>query len=329
PKGKNVITLNGKDVTIDADWGAVGTQPLGRIRGTITGLDTVAGTLTGLIGSGGAVGAFISGAGSTAHYAGGFVANPDRIIRNSVSYNDWIGSFGDTPPAPTPNITFTGLAEIRNEFLQSTDGTLPTARYFANRDTTPASGTITPELLKLDSVGGDASDGVAFFRGYHNPTIAPHILFTNYYAGILSTTNLGAPLTQTDGTATWNGKFRAIGDGKEATANNFELKVTFGDTPDAAGSVEAFVNQSGNNYYHLEGTYDSNGAIKGTVDFGAFSGDSNIDAQTPMGARAPNDRGTLTGLIGHEGAVGVFISNETRAVGDTGYAGGFVARPAQ
>ena len=351
-KNAAAITLGNKtNVNIDASWvqtskiaitgttltgGTALTEiPFGRIRGKITGLDTVAGTLTGIIGRDGAVGAFISGAGSTAHYAGGFVAKPPAIIGDSVSYNDWIGRFDTIIPytEPTP---FSVGDYAHNQFLQSTGAIVPTKGIVSNYANGAYSGDVTATLLKLDSVGGDASDGVAFFSGYYdyinNDSFGGndnYSRYITYYGGILNTTNLGAPLTQTDGTATWNGKFRAIGTGKAVPETDFELKVTFGNTPGAAGKVEAFVeqNSANNTHYHLNGTYDSNGVISGFVDFGAFSGDSNIDAQTPTaGARLG---GELQGLIGQEGAVGVFISRTSNSSGDNGYAGGFVARPAQ
>ena len=53
PEGRNIIILNGKNVIIEGKWTAEGGRPLGRIEGTIKGLDSlVAGTLTGLIGQG-------------------------------------------------------------------------------------------------------------------------------------------------------------------------------------------------------------------------------------------------------------------------------------
>ncbi|MCA8834372.1 MAG: hypothetical protein K8953_04730, partial [Proteobacteria bacterium] len=139
--------------------------------------------------------------------------------------------------------------------------------------------------------------------------------------------NFGAPLTQTRGTAIWNGTFGAIGGASNVNVvadKDFELEVTFGNTPNAAGSVEAFVKTDAdprgiNPHYHLKGTYDSRGVISGTVDFGGFDAGGGRMQTTP---RDPN--GTLSGLIGQEGAVGVFISH---ANGDTGYAGGFIAGP--
>ncbi len=341
PEGRNIIILNGKNVIIEGSWELtvdvlpndirVTTNPHGRINGTIKGLDSlVAGTLTGLIGQGGAVGTFISGAGTevvpaTIHYAGGFVA------LEKSTFIDWRGGFGNTPPDTAPNPI------LRNQFLQGTadnltatpsvpDSNLET-ELWANNDGT---GTINPTLLNLQTatydntndarnnptpLGGDASNGVGFFTGYNGGV-------QYYYAGILNGTNLGAPLTAETATGVWNGKFRAIG---QAVNTDFTLEVTFGDTMDAAGSVEAFVEQNSatNTYYHLTGTYDSNGFISGDVDFGGFS---NLAERTPTGDRTS---GALTGLIGQDGAVGAFYSDTTgnTSNGFAGYAGGFVACP--
>ena len=156
---------------------------------------------------------------------------------------------------------------------------------------------------------------MGFFTGYNGGV-------QYYYAGILNGTNLGEPLTAETATGVWNGKFRAIG---QAVNTDFTLEVTFGDTMDAAGSVEAFVEQNSatNTYYHLTGTYDSNGFISGDVDFGGFS---NLAERTPTGDRTS---GALTGLIGQDGAVGAFYSDTTgnTSNGFAGYAGGFVACP--
>ncbi len=56
------------------------------------------------------------------------------------------------------------------------------------------------------------------------------------YAGILSGTNLGAPLTDTQGTAKWIGSFRKEG----SSPTDFVLNISFG-TGDGAGEIEALV----------------------------------------------------------------------------------------
>ena len=291
----------------------------GRFAGTITGLDdTVDGMLTGLIGQGGAVGAFISGAGSATTYAGGFAATPPAAIVDKVSYTDWAGQ--DDWRVPTNNVS-RGPDETvtANQFFGFgiTDDVI--AGFYRNADVT------SNTLATPGRVGRSRSsrNTVVFFGGYFDEdrdTDPARESVASFHAGIVNTADLGAPLTQTHGTATWVGFFGVTG----SNSKEFDLEITFGDTPDAAGKVEAFVEQSGNKYYHLVGTYGINGVIRGTVDFGTFNTGTRVQT-TP---RAPN--GTLSGLIGssdEEGkasAIGVFISH---AKGSTGYAGGFFAEP--
>ncbi len=60
--------------------------------------------------------------------------------------------------------------------------------------------------------------------------------------------------------------------------------------------------------YSFTGQFDSRGVITGTIDHGDKGG------------------GVMQGLIGAEGTVGVFHSNQT---GNGAYGGGFIARPSQ
>ncbi|MCH9665906.1 MAG: hypothetical protein K0U41_08695 [Gammaproteobacteria bacterium] len=159
---------------------------------------------------------------------------------------------------------------------------------------------------------GESEDGVAFFG--LRATDYGHIAFP-FYAGILSGTDLGAPITRITGTkAIWSGVFQAIGGRGRATHKNFDLTVTFTDSK--TGTIDAFVNSTDDNYYHLTGNFDSIGVITGRVDYGSFDSSKN-----PTGDRLP---GRLTGLIGEQGAVGAFIAD--MYFGKGFYAGGFVAR---
>ncbi len=153
------------------------------------------------------------------------------------------------------------------------------------------------------ALGGDAADGVAFFAAEGNNDEVYN------YAGILEGTNLGAPLTETQGSAKWAGSFQEFG----SYPTDFVLNISFG-TGDGAGEIEAFIQKFGYWYdYHLTGEFDDAGVITGTARGGIYR------------IHDPDNRGTtlatgeLTGLIGEEGAVGAFL------VGD--YFGGFVARP--
>ena len=198
-------------------------------------------------------------------------------------------------------------------------------------------------------IGGEDKNGIDFFTANHfADTGNDPVRFKStryHYAGILSGTDLGAPVDST-GMATWNGSFRTY----NTNAVDFQLEINFGDS-----SISAFVKDAaietmvigervllgkgtvGNtresfafrtrtavvdNYYLLTGTYDVNGVINGDVNWGQFTGGNSA---TPKDNRTKN--GTLTGLIGLGGAVGVFYSDTNDDGTSGGYVGGFVAAP--
>ena len=268
---------------------------------------TINGVLTGLIGVEGAVGAFVSNA-NNYNYAGGFVASPlIPDVEHEVVFADWTRSFA-TEPALAPT---TGTPQ--SEFLQTTGSTLATGTL-----TALGGGAITVTTLDLNTatlrnnpLGGDAKNGVAFYRGYDSGNSAG-------YAGIFSTTDLGGPITAKDAKAEWRGQFQVVQ--SRIINTDFTLEVTFGAVAGVDGSVgkvEAFVEQIAPNvaHHYVRGTFNAAGVIKGTAIAGGFTnGDRN---QFNGGATD----GILTGLIGEDGAVGAFYSQAGV------YAGGFVALP--
>ena len=167
----------------------------------------------------------------------------------------------------------------------------------------------TPQdVVNLELRTGDdgTKHGVGFFTGQGNGGVA------YYYAGILPQTSLGQYLDAASA-GTWTGDFRAvIGDTVMSAEVDMTLTVTF-----SPRTINAFV-PAGNNHFLLEGSFNQNGVIEGTVNYGAFTGGVST---TPASGRATN--GTLIGLIGDYGAVGAFISTAT---GSAGYAGGFVVQ---
>ena len=244
-------------------------------------------------------------------------ASPNSAIdRCTVDYDDWKDSFNTVPPT-RPNTT---TGELKNEFLNAGEGALADALLAFTQIEQPQ--VVESDTLNFDGTIGDATaNSVSYFSVDGSSASIKY-----YYAGLDSRTDLGAPSFQKTGTAIWNGKFRAMG---MASASDFELEITFGGTGDVAGSIEAFV-PSGSDHYLLDGTYDENGVISGTVNFGAFM----AGTRTPTATRA--DNGILTGLIGKQGAVGAFVSgtaidNNGVITGGTsataGFAGGFVANP--
>ncbi len=239
----------------------------------------------------------------------------------NATFGDWVKGFGDNPPPAT-------LTAGKNQFLSGTATELTTtgatnAPSGANISLTLASAMFNGAAL-LEA--GDASDGVAFFYD----TVAANDY--NYYAGILSNTDLGALITGAAATtAKWEGQFRAVLDNSGIMTHNedFVLDITFnGNT----GSIESYVliDAGEGAYYHVEGTYDDQGVISGSVDFGEFTGVGTATI-TPGDE---NSEGILTGLIGEQGAVGAFIggTGTKEALADLtsdkiSYVGGFVAAP--
>ena len=150
-----------------------------------------------------------------------------------------------------------------------------------------------------------------------------------YSAGVLAEIKVGLALPVFEAgnpiSANWNGGFKTT-DYTTEFSEDFTLTVNFRDS-----TIEAFfkdVYAEIDNYFHLNGSYDTGGIITGTVNYGTFS---DIDARTPTDNRANN--GILTGIIGQDYAVGAFVSGTstdggatiTGGTGDDGFAGGFIA----
>ena len=300
------------------------------------------GLLTGLIGQKGAAAVFHGTAGAT-DFIGGFVAVPyvpeADDFPNKATFSDWVRDFGPNPPPATLTAT-TPATERKRQFLTG----LATVTDGKGLDTMGAVSVIsgaTPSLT-LDSAryngeplggAGDASDGY----GLLIDTVATNSFVV--YAGLLADTDLGAPLTQTTGSVTWYGQIQIFRHGTFDTtsANDFELEITYGGTNGVAGSIEGDVERvlSGStSQYRLAGTYDAGGVITGTVTFTRFQG---TDAgQLDTAIANGTGQGILTGLIGAQGAVGVFLRAEAGSTKDNIegaasasqiYAGGFVAAP--
>ncbi len=172
-------------------------------------------------------------------------------------------------------------------------------------------------LLLTDAEGeptGDASDGVAFFLGSAEED-------ANAYAGILAGTDLGAPPTDMVGTAEWNGQFRVIG--TYIFNKDFELEIDF-DTTTVTAFVQVRNEEDDPLHFLINGTFNSNGVISGTVELGDYTGNAR-DATLPNNENRGS--GMLTGLIGIEGAVGVFLKDNDDTGKSFNFAGGFVAAP--
>ncbi len=200
---------------------------------------------------------------------------------------------------------------ISNERPTVVSLNLATARY----GDIPEDSSIKP-LLLADEEGestGDVSDGVAFFLGSAGPD-------ANAYAGILAGTDLGAPPKDTVGTAEWNGQFLVIG--TYPVNKDFKLEIDF-----ATSRVTAFVQVNGEDdplHFSIDGGFGTTGVISGTVELGDYTGNDRTVAPLDNEDRGS---GMLTGLIGEEGAVGVFLKNPNDPGPSFNFAGGFVAAP--
>ena len=251
---------------------------------------TFNGTLSGIIGSGGAVGGFYGLSGPKI-YSGGFVAVPPPPV---VDADDWLSSFTSTL-STTPT--------AKNQFLQIAGKTISdTAVGFTKSGPTPTLDFSEFTYGGESLVGLDDDNGLAHFQGSFVGTLYQ-------YVGIFGTTDLGARITNDIVSATWAGKFRISG----ASVKDFTLAVTFGGTTGAVDGFLIDVKQTLD--FLIDGEFDANGVITGDVHFAGFASETNPTPPTTF-------NGTLSGIIGSGGAVGVFHS---AAVG--GYSGGFVAVP--
>ncbi len=272
----------------------------------VTDADTFSrspGTLRGLIGQGGAVAAFISeqtgiqssGRTNAAGYAGGFVAyltNPlptETCIteKTCVDYAHWVTAAG---PATTPTA---------NKFLTGTATGLTTG---AEVNPAVAVTTLAYSDGQFD-LEGEATDGFAIFRAgsAHN-------------AGILSTTRLGAPLTETTTDAEWKGLFIDRVGRDQIKNSSLTLMVSY---DGSAGTITSASIGSGGAYTFTNVGFNDVGIITGTIT-------RTVVADESQNILADTSAGIITGLIGSDGAVAVFHSN---ANATTSYVGGFVGVP--
>ncbi len=253
---------------------------------TITGADT--GRISGLIGADGAVGVFRSNVGTTVSFVGGFLAQPPL----TVDYTDWVAAANPTD-APTAN-----------QFLKGTrNGLMGTTRLEIGGLTNIAANVHNHASTHILDAG-DAGDGFAVYRATKTGSV--------HNAGILSTTDLGAPLTGTITNVQWPGSLlaRVVETGGLTIPSLITLNINFDGTDGriaGSNSLSDFViNARFNN-------------------LGVISGDVTHTLRVP-GEAITGGSGSVTGLIGVDGAVAVFRNLPNSR---TNYVGGFVAQPSQ
>nr|MCA8836043.1 hypothetical protein [Pseudomonadota bacterium] len=240
-----------------------------------------------------------------------FCNNPMNARYNSyklceVSYKPWVSHDGDT----------------QSEFLQrGTKDGLNTGSLRASLSDATAP---VVHTLKLS----DSDDGVAFFSGIA-PDRGQDRYYRTYYAGILPKNNLGAPITQTRGTATWQGTFSTINSATQTsdsfrTDKDFNLEIDFA-KKQLSASISGIENKDKNNHldadtrwthtdYRLSGVF-AEGKIEGYLHITTFLEGRDDSKSWTTPAR-------VSGLIGQDGAVAAFVDG-------LGFhsSGGFVARP--
>ena len=276
-------------------------------------------TLRGLIGKQGAVGVFVDEAGS--NIAGGFVAHPTATFDSSkITFSDWGGVDGDSKTTvinkdntDTDPLLY-GVASVGNgnpagnfiHGLATVDG-----QGFNFAGTPFANATVFGDVLYLDEDANSGS-GVAFSQ-----VSGTGVTGERYYVGLLPGTALGSRITDPNTSAIWDARLMGvfkISTPKRYSSLNFKMQVTFdgneGTINSGTVSGDSFtpegISTSGFGKFNIEGKFGRDGLLYGTV------GNTNLE-------------GTLTGLIGVDGAVGAFAF----ASNFISYAGGFVATPPQ
>ena len=258
----------------------------------------------------------------------------------TATYDAWVASFPDNSPLLASNIAPTA----GNKFLQGTETGLNTTGL---RDFTADSFNFQTATYNGIGFGGNATEGVAFQYG----NIGGKRYF---YAGLLSGTDLGPPLTAVTN-ATWYGRIVVL-----------QNRAWYGTAAGKIyGDIDLTVNYDGNNNgtihgsygeYTVNGTFDSKGIMGGNVTRSkthtytrliyAEEG-SSVKSQSPPYNFTRSIVGPLTGLIGQTEAVGVFIGQDFTNYDDrprqldanlnnfkfsatkVGFAGGFIARSTQ
>ena len=290
------------------------------------------GTLSGIIGQNGVVGVFHSDnanveAGSTATpYSGGFVAAPppppDPCIAadNCVEFAAWEASLDTGGVNASQTLQESGYRNTgtnNSTYIKLDGDKIKFVSVATSPPHTATDRTFTPNILRLNETEGQDGYESGFAYVWNNEDFNGQI-----YAGILATTNLGAPLVDGSKDGTWTGRLGGTTSFAEPTlvADTFSLKITWNgssDEPESAGTIESL---------------DGDGVVgfapvAGLRDGMRFRGDFNaagvmwgkVNSNDAAGA----DNGTFSGLIGAKGAVGVFRN----ATSVSNYVGGFEVKP--
>nr|MCA8835610.1 hypothetical protein [Pseudomonadota bacterium] len=292
------------------------------------------GTLSGIIGRTRALGAFISdddGAGSAAtSFAGGFVARPRIAAIDDVTeladYDNWVKGANPRSNRDTSvqfQLTHSHATADRLILSESTNENT-TVEKFSDAQYNGVS------LVGMESEMNFEEDGFAYLQvdTVDNSGFDP-VIISFFAAGILSDTNMGAPLTQAPAVANWIGEIYSVSNayGLPAASNpvSSDLTLTIGfangsGTISGTSTLESVNNNHGLDsvltYTLSAGSFDTSGVMTGDIEV-------NVNPKTDMGnsdnRRTKIIEGNFSGLIGARGAVAAFVAN--------GFAGGFFAVP--
>ena len=304
----------GDNVDIDLPQGILGGEVTYQFQANGNDPENANLPLIGLIGGDGAIGVFTKTSGVFS-YAGGFTAQPfiltdvGKVPAPAAVTVAQLQNFATLPT--TGSATSGGFLKLGSTFTNTDVAT------FAPTDFTTNNATITLRN-DIEDIGGVA---------YFSVTDGDDTKFY-YYAGILSDTNLGAPVSNTDATMTWTGIFSEHGSRESPNKDDFvKFHVNFG-----AGTLQ-FSNAeetAGGATIVREGyTYTLNARFgHGAVDeysntiltTGQLGGQ--IKRSTGL-MNDPDKFAPISGLIGKKGAVGAFVDSLDRSH----FAGGFWAVP--
>ncbi|MCA8836125.1 MAG: hypothetical protein K8953_13670, partial [Proteobacteria bacterium] len=263
------------------------------------------GFLIGLIGAEGAVGAFHLtqiGAEATEGASGGFVVSSSSLVASDSavpvvgSFNHWFVNRKDA-------ITLLETTEEVNQnapnthFIVGGGASTALGKYpSGNRQARLVFGTGTSNglVFGFDDVGG----------------------VEKFYTGLLVGTKLGAPIQQTSDSVIWNGRLSIAKQDTQGTNRqsylinrvNFQLNITF----TANGGTFSTSKVIGDRITFTRSIYDARTADQFVID-GSFNKQGLLIGTTTYyaidGGTTNELGGILTGLIGINGAVGVFASN--------------------
>ncbi len=311
------LTNGAGSLTVRGRFGSAHSLPDGILGGSVS-YDSFNGALIGLIGDKGVLGVFH--AGSNQLSAGGFYATPAPALPDAT-FATWADSFatGDL------------LAEdgVEATVASATEGT--DSSHFIRGSATGIDGIYTEFSGGLARVTGlrlsdaDTDNGVAF--GY--VTTGPGDNTALHFAGLLSGADVGAPITNIVTDVLWTGRIAGFIDEKRVNnsiqGSTLFLRISFtgdrgtiinwngdGDPEESQGDAAA-VSVGNSRFLSLVGGFTPAGVLTGTVKTGT-------NAVVTQGIQS----GTFNGIIGQDGLLAVFKSDDANTVH---FAGGFAAVP--